>query len=219
MPDYSSILGTIGYDASSLQDYYEALADYRTKALAAKIEADKVEREVREAIESERNLRGYYDPPEVKTLRDNISYETRILNDPNVAFTLGDEEIVKRWKRVKNMQADYFGRTKRDVSVSMPISVEEALARQKTAEPAATITPPPEEIKKKPKTTLKSMQRGRSLFEAALGAPPVASVDATAVKVEIPPGFPDPVTFPEGQTATFEGAPWIIRNGQWVENK
>lgn len=49
---------------------------------------------------------------------------------------------------------------------------------------------------------------------AGFGAP----VSPAAPSVT-PEGFPDPSTLPEGQPATFNGAPWIIRNGQWVKGQ
>ncbi len=175
------------------QDYYEALNSYRQERLAATIERNRLAGEAREAIKIERARRGLNDPPEVKALRDNISYNLRALNDPNVAVMLGDEEIVKRWKKLKNQQADYFGRTGRDISVSIPVTVEDALARGQRPKKPQIQAAPPSEAKR---TTLKSVQKGRSLLEAGLGAPPVVSPQPPVISedLEIPEGVLTPTT-------------------------
>ena len=128
-------------DMKMRQEAQEALTDYRMTMLNRQIATETAERETKEALEVVRREMGYYEPPEVKVLRDNISYEMRTLNDPDIALTLGDEEITKRWKKLQNMKADYFGRTGRDISVSMPVGVEEALARIEVAKPPPAATP------------------------------------------------------------------------------
>ena len=187
-------------DMKMRQEAQEALSSYRQQTLAATIERNRLEVEAKEAIEIERERRGYYDPPEVKTLRDNISYNLRTLNDPNVALTLGDDEIIKRWKNLKNQQADYFGRTGRDISVSMPVTVGEALAREKEAKKPEVLAAPP----KKAKATIPSIQKGRSLLEAELGAPPVSPAEIP----EIPEGA-RVVETDKGLIYTLDEKVWI----------
>jgi len=147
-------------DMKMRQEAQEALASYRQTMLARQIATEKAERETRDALEDVRERMGYYEPPEVKVLRDNISYEMRTLNDPDIALTLDDEDIVRRWKKLQNMQADYFGRTERDISVSMPIPVESALSRLEAAKPPPTAAPPAAEI-----ITEKAKPRGKRISE------------------------------------------------------
>ena len=127
------------------QDAYEALNSYRQGLLAETIKRNRLEVETRAAIEIERERRGLNDPPEVKALRDEILYSRRVLSDPNAVLMLGDDQIIKRWKHLTNLEADLFGRTRRVGLGSMPVSVEEALAReQRPKKPQIQAAPPKE---------------------------------------------------------------------------
>ncbi len=232
-------------DMKLRQEAQEALNSYRMTMLNRQIAVETAERETKEALEDVRREMGYYEPPEVKVLRDNISYEMRTLNDPDISLTLDDEDIAKRWKKLQNMQADYFGRTGRDISVSMPTTVEGALGRIEAAKPPPAAAPaarPTGEVTKRRGGREIRPEVGGPVLAIPKEEPPFgeeiaarrAGIEALAppsgvtsaftpveapVVEEIPPGFPDPSGFPEGQTATFNGEPWIISNGQWVKGK
>ncbi|HEC61503.1 MAG TPA: hypothetical protein ENI27_04545 [bacterium] len=181
------------------QDAYEALNTYRQERLAATIERDRLAGEAREAIKIEKERRGLSDPPVAKKILDEIFYNRRTLSNPDITLTLGDDQIIKRWKNLKNQEADFYGRFGRDVSSSMPVTVEDAMAREKEArrkeDTAQNIQAAPPKGKAK-KVTLEDVQRGRSLLEAGLGATPVVSPQPPVISedLEIPEGVLTPTT-------------------------
>ena len=195
-------------DMKMRQEAQEALNSYRNMMLEERVSAREAEEETRRTLEEVRREMGYYEPPEVKVLRDNISQELRILNDPGVSLTLGDDEIEKRWKRLINIEADYFGKTGRHISVSMPIPVEEALARiEKDKPPPAAALPPPKERLK---------PRGGREIRPRLVAPeappePLSPEEIAAQRAGIPAlQPPPPLNIPEGARSV------LTKEGGWV---
>lgn len=126
-------------DMKMRQEAQEALTNYRMTMLNRQIATETAERETKEALEQVRRDIGYYEPPEAKLMRDSISSQYRTLNDPDVALTLGDEEITKRWKKLQGDQADYYGKYGRRIDLSIPIPVEGALGRVEVAKKPTVI--------------------------------------------------------------------------------
>lgn len=178
-------------DMRMRQEAQEALNQYRWGALEE-------QRKARMALESVRREMGYYEPPEFEMMRKNISGEFSKLNDPNYTYLLKDKEIVNQWKRVKDMEADYFGKVGRHITLSIPVAVEEALANIEAAKPPPLAAPPPPEEKPKPKVFETRKEYQRRLLEGPKPPkpkrPPIPAYRA---------GYAPPPA-PEGVTAVEE---------------
>ncbi len=210
-------------DIKTRQEYYEALATYRTGMLAETIRTNELKEGALRATEQRRKELGYDDPPIVDVLGRQIEKDLDILRDPNITFDLGVEDINVIKHRVIRTQAEIRRQSKREYYVD-PALIK--IMGKEEPSPPATIAPPikkrptGEEIREEipPRIGETEASYRRRLDPAAI-AVAAGTKELLGVTGEIPPGFPDPSTLTEGQTATFNGEPWVIRDGQWVEAK
>lgn len=216
-------------DMKMRQEAQEAMNSYRTMMLNERISAREAQEEATIAMEQMGRMTGRYDPPEVDVLSKRIEKDLDILRDPDLelkGYEAGEIDVIK--SRVKS------NLTERRRLSGREYYVDPSLIRLAPKKPTV-IEPPPGTIQPPAKTEseielekLTASKRTDPAWLARIAraeakaasekAPPPAPEVAPAVE-GIPPGFPDPSGFPEGQTATFNGEPWIIRNGQWGKVK
>lgn len=203
-------------DMKMRQETQEAMNSYRTMMLTERINAREAQEEATRAMEQMGRLTGRYDPPEVDVLSKRIEKDLDIIRDLNTALTLGAEEINAIKNRVKSNLGERRRLSGREYYVD-PSLIRIAPKEPDIPEPPLAAPPVEPVVEGKPKPRL---WESRDEYQARLkeweGAAPPA--EAPAVE-EVPPEFPEPSGFQEGQTATFNGEPWIIRNGQWVRDK
>lgn len=200
-------------DEELRRDIQQASQRFQVEMLEKRIAAERELTEFKAGLEEPR------DPPEVSILGRRIEKDLDVLRDPDTAFrvetgemTIDEINVIK--SRVTSIKAEIERLSGREHYVD-PSLIRIA---PKEISPAATPKPTTvEAVEGKPKPRI---FESRDEYQARIKewegtAPPAEGVPVE----ELPPGFPDPASLPEGQTATYNGEPWVILNGQWVKGK
>lgn len=173
------------------------LEDEREGGAAAVFGPDQVRADFPSGIPAKREVEGK-DSPEASIIGKRIEEDLKTLRNPllDPGVSEIDRDTISAAKtRTRQNVIDYREATGRDYPIDLPAAAIEAPAQ------AAAFPTPASPV---------------TLAGLGVTAPGAAPSAPTAEPSGTPAGFPDPATLPEGQPATFNGAPWVIRNGQWV---